>query len=759
MLNTHDNPLQPRSERLRVGECMVDVPRREVLPPNANAPDEAPRRITVKALQVLLALAAHQGRVVSREALFEWVWPDTMPTDDVLTQAVTQLRKAFGDERGAPRYLETISKGGYRLLAPVEWMPSPVPTANVGDATIDAADDMAHASHPPAPALAGKRTLAPRIAIAALLLVVAVAAFAVLRYVERDAPPAAKAPTNALATAPDAVASIEFKAITSRPGRENGPNLSPDGAMVAYAETPQGKRNSAIMVQTTAQVAPQQLTYPDDKSWDFMPVWSHDGRRLAFIRSSDPDGCQIMLIAASGGEARKAGDCYGDNFHAYDWTPDDSGLLMGGTRLPGDTKAPLRLLDLSTGQWRALDYPISDGDIDVNPHYSPDGKSLVFRRAISLSDLWMMPAAGGTPKRLTRLRGDIRGWDWLPDGSGLVFTLIGSEHGMYRYDMKTAAVTPLGIMAMALLPDVAARSPAMVFEIDQLRTGIFRYDFAGDGGPATRSEQLFASSGGDLLPAVSPDGSMLAFVSDRSTQPQLWIGAIGRPDTLRPIEGMMPVVRHLPVWAADGRRLLMIALVDGRQELREIEVGSDVSRRLPVPAETPVYAAYTDAPERMLVGSDGGEGRLRLTLYDTSAPTWRELASIDDVALAKFDPERKRVYFTRASRPGLWSSDAGLQNVALVEASRPYPMNYRNWAIGDGEAYLLSRTANCALAWLKLPNPDKDDGICLDKSRGTTTGAPGVNASGGSVYLAMPVSDNVDIGWAMLPDVGGRSGR
>lgn len=748
MLNTHDNPMQPRSERLRVGECMVDVPRREVMPPNA----DAPRRITVKALQVLLALAAHQGRVVSREALFEWVWPDTMPTDDVLTQAVTQLRKAFGDERGAPRYLETISKGGYRLLAPVEWMASPaLPAANADDAMADAADAVP-ANDAPAPVR--RRTLAPRVAIAALLL--AVAAFAVLRYVERDAPPAAKAATVAPASAPDAVASLEFKAITSRPGRENSPNLSPDGAMVAYAETPQGKRNSAIMVQTTAQVTPRQLTHPDDSSWDFLPVWSHDGRRLAFVRSSDLDGCQIMLIAASGGEARKAGDCYGGNFNAYDWTPDDSGLLMGGTRLSGDTKAPLRLLDLSTGQWRALDYPISDGDIDVNPHYSPDGKSLVFRRAISLSDLWMMPAAGGTLKRLTRLRGDIRGWDWLPDGSGLVFTLIGSEHGMYRYDMKTADLTPLGIMAMALLPDVAARSPAMVFEIDQLRTGIFRYDFAGDGGLATRSEQLFASSGGDLLPAVSPDGSMLAFVSDRSTQPQLWIGAIGRPDTLRPIEGMMPVVRHLPVWSADGRRLLVIALVDGRQELREVEVGSDVSRRLPVPAETPVYAAYTDTPERMLVGSDGGEGRLRLTLYDTSASTWRELASIDDVALAKFDPERKRVYFTRASRPGLWSSDAGLQNVTLV-ASRPYPMNYRNWAIGDSDIYLVSRTANCALTWSRLPEPDKDDGICLDKSRGTTTGAPGVNASGGSVYLAMPVSDNVDIGWAMLPDADGRS--
>lgn len=78
-------------------------------------------RLTIKAMQVLLALVEQRGAVVSRE-LFERVWPDTMPTDDVLTQAVAQLRKAFADDRDAPRYIETISKGGYRLLADVEWL-------------------------------------------------------------------------------------------------------------------------------------------------------------------------------------------------------------------------------------------------------------------------------------------------------------------------------------------------------------------------------------------------------------------------------------------------------------------------------------------------------------------------------------------------------------------------------------------------------------------------------------------------------------
>ena len=105
--------------------------------------------------------------MVSREALFERVWPDTMPTDDVLTQAVAQLRKAFADDRDAPRYIETISKGGYRLLADVDWLDAgnvlvaPDETGEGGeadpgtDANRAATSDEWEGTEPPPPGRAG----------------------------------------------------------------------------------------------------------------------------------------------------------------------------------------------------------------------------------------------------------------------------------------------------------------------------------------------------------------------------------------------------------------------------------------------------------------------------------------------------------------------------------------------------------------------------------------------------------------------------
>lgn len=76
-------------------------------------------RLEPKAIEVLAYLARHPGRVVGREELLSAVWPGMVVGDDALTQAIIKLRRALGDEARTPRYIETISKRGYRLIAPV----------------------------------------------------------------------------------------------------------------------------------------------------------------------------------------------------------------------------------------------------------------------------------------------------------------------------------------------------------------------------------------------------------------------------------------------------------------------------------------------------------------------------------------------------------------------------------------------------------------------------------------------------------------
>lgn len=744
MLNPRSYPLHQESDRLKVGEFVVDLPRREVV----SASQAEPVRLSVKAMHVLLALVGQHGKVVSREALLEWVWPDTLPTDDVLTQAIGQLRKAFADDRDAPRYLETISKGGYRLLAPVQWLDAETIQAATPIVQIVPAVNPAGVS--PA-AVSGRQQKSPRFVTAVIAVVCLLAAAAGALYYLRGHGKEAVAETASAANAAPATESLAFTTITSRPGRETNPSLSPDGALVAYEQMDE-ENYGQIMLQTSAHVPPRVLTNPPPGFSDAMPVWSHDGRRLAFVRFHASDSCKIMTVASSGGSERTIADCFQGSASSYDWTPDDSGLLMGTVvKAAGETSSPLRLLDIASGKWSKFPYEISAGDTDLDPGYSPDGRWIVFRRNISLSDFWKMPASGGKPQRLTSIKSDIRGWDWLPDGSGLVFSYIGAATFMHRYDMASGQITPLEMSEGALTPDIARAAPAMVFTVDRSMAGIFRVslDRTKDG-QAVR-ERVFASSGSEMLPAISPDDRMLAFISDRGSRQALWVGELDKPDAAREIEGIMPVPRHNPVWSEDSRKLLVIGKPAAQQVLYEVDVESGRAEALPVPASSPIYAAYTDDPGRLLVGADSGEGRLRVVLYDRSVSPWRELASLEDVALVKYDATHHKVYFTRMSKPGLWRTDMRLGGAEVVDDFRPrVPSEYKRWGIGRDAVYFLDWSESCATGWIRMGEPSSRPAQCLEKKIESWPLGPSLDRSGKSLYITMDVSNSSDIGLADL---------
>jgi len=110
---TRDELLSGPNLRLRIGEHVVDTGALRVV-----TRPELPR-LTSKAVAVLVELVRDVGQTVTRDQLLDRVWTGRFPTPDVLTQAVKELRRAFGDDSKPPQYIETIPKLGYRLIAPV----------------------------------------------------------------------------------------------------------------------------------------------------------------------------------------------------------------------------------------------------------------------------------------------------------------------------------------------------------------------------------------------------------------------------------------------------------------------------------------------------------------------------------------------------------------------------------------------------------------------------------------------------------------
>jgi len=79
-------------------------------------------RLAPKVMGVLVCLAEKAGEPVPKETLIQTVWPDTFVGDDVLKGYISDLRRVLEDDAREPKIIQTIPKGGYRLIAPIEWV-------------------------------------------------------------------------------------------------------------------------------------------------------------------------------------------------------------------------------------------------------------------------------------------------------------------------------------------------------------------------------------------------------------------------------------------------------------------------------------------------------------------------------------------------------------------------------------------------------------------------------------------------------------
>src|SRR5688500_6967722 len=78
------------------------------------------RSLSPRSFDLLVYLIEHRNRVVEKQELFEQIWKESFVTDNALTRAVKDIRRAIGDDADAPRYVETVPERGDRFIAEVE---------------------------------------------------------------------------------------------------------------------------------------------------------------------------------------------------------------------------------------------------------------------------------------------------------------------------------------------------------------------------------------------------------------------------------------------------------------------------------------------------------------------------------------------------------------------------------------------------------------------------------------------------------------
>ena len=102
------------SERYAFGDFVLERSQRRVL-----RGDGASLALTPRQFDALLLLIENAGRLLDKDTLMRALWPGLVVEDNNLSQAISALRRALGDEAPGRRYIQTVARHGFRFIAPV----------------------------------------------------------------------------------------------------------------------------------------------------------------------------------------------------------------------------------------------------------------------------------------------------------------------------------------------------------------------------------------------------------------------------------------------------------------------------------------------------------------------------------------------------------------------------------------------------------------------------------------------------------------
>lgn len=525
------------SGRARFGPFEVDLHTRELWKFGTRL------KLIGQPFEILAVLLAKPGELVTREELRTRLWSSDTFVDfnHGLNAAVNKLREALSDSAENPRYIETLPRRGYRFIAAVEreqrasftqqdTQPSGAPAEKDLPSLSDlpATAEQAFVVEQP-PRNTGRRRVAA-VAVALALLIGS------LVLIKRMLPYPSGASAHPLV---ERTRPLFFLSDT------NDPSFSPDGNSVAFYRQHSAAASAGIYVSSVGSDQFLQLTNNED---DCCPVWSPDGRWIAFSRSHDHE-YSIYLVPSDGGSEQKLKiekllnspsgalkltsamsverkvDTVGvaPRRGEIDWSPDGKSIVFAGPD-------GLYLADIEkTGVRRLTEAPGKAED--WGPRFSSDGKEVMFVRTSPIGkpeEIFTVPASGGDARRILVEPGRIASPpQWSVDGKSVIFSANRTGHpALWRAPLDSPeSITQIPQAGSPVwAPTVSRHGYRLAFERVQRSLSIWQIDLNDH---EDKRPFLLISGTSDTDqgpgPQFSPDGTKLAYMSDRSGTMEIWI--------------------------------------------------------------------------------------------------------------------------------------------------------------------------------------------------------------------------------------------
>ena len=535
-----------------------------------------------KAFDLLLALVENPGRLQEKEELLRRVWPDTFVEEANLSYNISFIRKALADGEDGQRYIETVPKRGYRFVAEVRKVSlssspsieSPVgpkeqpakPVAGLATEEIARPSETADEGQPASQSRASvdnrRRPFLLWLSGIVAALVVSVAAWFIW-----SGDPGHLAPTIPLP-------------LTSYLGWEGAPSFSPDGTQIAFCWNGEKQDNFDIYIKLIGSGGQSRLT--NHSSVEKSPVWSPDGRWIAFQRWLEPGRIALVLKPPIGGPERILTELNSSDLMHFKYPSDrdmawhpSSAFIVVPERIGVGGPHALFAVSVETGGKRRLTSPPATWPGDRDPSFSFDGLHLAFSRArsgqlreIYVLDLLESLVPKGEPRQLTFIEQRISAPVWTPDGREILF-VSGPQHRVGLWRMAAAGNRKPERLPFATegagFPAISSERRRLAYLHNSFDVNIWKLELPLQG-QQTVPINLVSSTRVDDKPQYSPDGKRIAFSSYRSGSPEIWVCNSDGSDWVQ-LTSLNAASTTGPHWSPDGRRIVFQTNKTGSSDL------------------------------------------------------------------------------------------------------------------------------------------------------------------------------------------------
>ena len=470
-----------------------------------------------KVYDLLIFLCQNSHRVLSKDELMEQVWTGTLVTENAISRTLVKVRKALADDPKNPKYIITVPRKGYRMVAdfvasdainfqPMESVsPNQTDELNDGEKQATLVKKNQQSKLTTEPLVFNKS----RTTKSTLLIVVGVIMLIAIIY-------ALSIKTNIV------LQTKQIKPLTREIGVEQYPAVSPDLTLLAYRKDVLGKP-SYINIEILSSHVKQSITH--ERGTLSKPVWSPTQDKLAFLYKHN-SVCMIFWAELSDIKNKDTWqditECGAQASPHFVFSPDGQYLYFNDRQSASHGYQVFRV-NLANNEKDIVNQPITNGLGNYSFDISPDGERLLMINSefSPTTRIYTLEIKTSTLEQTAQLDYLMRSVLWHHDNETIIHP---SPHPAYELWQSDLAGNKLAVVAS---------NTSRVKHLSRVNNGkdfsFVSYLLNKDIHFKSKDQvdvELDNSTVMDYLPTLANNTNQYAFVSKRSTSAEVYLSTI-----------------------------------------------------------------------------------------------------------------------------------------------------------------------------------------------------------------------------------------